>query len=249
MKYTPRMVFVSNSERDGNTVEIEKHFDNLVVYAASDISRNYIDLNAAEGIKETFKFDSSYSGYIQFIVDKQTKVFLLAVPAKDLVKLTGIADGSLFSQNVRFSLGNTPVNKAIASSVSDREEHKIFALYHNGITLICTSAEADDSEKSISVSNYVVVNGAQSITTFFHNAGKLSDDLRVFVKIISLESEGLARKITINSNNQNAIKPRDLRSNHDIMLRLRAEFEKSGSGYEFDIKGAGKFRRCQGYIK
>ena len=82
----------------------------------------------------------------------------------------------------------------------------------------------------------MVVNGAQSITTFFHAKSKLTEDLRVFVKVISLNSDELARKITINSNNQNAIKARDLRSNHDIMLRLRAEFEESDSGYQFEIK-------------
>ena len=56
------------------------------------------------------------------------------------------------------------------------------------------------------------------------------------MKIVSLQSDVLARKITINSNNQNAIKPRDLRSNHDLMLRLRAEFDESNSGYQFEIK-------------
>ena len=58
----------------------------------------------------------------------------------------------------------------------------------------------------------------------------------MFVKVISLQSDELSRKITINSNNQNSIKPRDLRSNHDIMLRLRAEFEAYGCGYQFEIK-------------
>ncbi|MGE0232392.1 MAG: AIPR family protein, partial [Flavobacteriaceae bacterium] len=134
------------------------------------------------------------------------------------------------------SLGNTPVNKAIAKSISDTQEHKNFSLYHNGITLICNWAEYSAENEILRVRDYVVVNGAQSITTFFHNAPKLSDDLRVFLKVISLKSDDLSRKITVNSNNQNSIKPRDLRSNHDIMLRLRAEFSQSNCGYEFEIK-------------
>ncbi|MBX5024475.1 AIPR family protein [Rhizobium lentis] len=234
--YSAKMIFVANAERDHNTIELEKHFPNLTVYSASDIALNYIEFDAAEGIKESFMFDTSYSGFIKLIVDEKTQVFLLPVSATELVKLSGIADGTLFSQNVRYSLGNTPVNKAIAGSVATKAEHKNFSLYHNGVTLICKNATVDQGTEKITVSNYVVVNGAQSITTFFHSATKLSDDLRVFVKIIALESDELSRKITLNSNNQNSIKPRDLRSNHDIMLRLRAEFENSGSGFEFHIK-------------
>ena len=35
--YSLNAVFVANSERDQNTIEIEEHFDELIVYAASDI--------------------------------------------------------------------------------------------------------------------------------------------------------------------------------------------------------------------
>ncbi|MEP5196284.1 MAG: AIPR family protein, partial [Roseobacter sp.] len=146
-----------------------------------------------------------------------------------------IHDGVLFSQNVRYSLGNTAVNRSIAKSVGDQDEHKNFALYHNGITLICQSAELAGSE-TLTVKDYVVVNGAQSISTFYKNRASLTPELRVFVKIVALKSNDLSRKITINSNNQNSIKPRDLRSNHDLMLRLRSEFEAAQDKYEFEIK-------------
>jgi hypothetical protein len=56
------------------------------------------------------------------------------------------------------------------------------------------------------------------------------------VKVIALRNAALAQKITLNSNNQNAIKPRDLRSNHDIMLRLKKEFEQSKEPFYFEIK-------------
>lgn len=46
----------------------------------------------------------------------------------------------------------------------------------------------------------------------------------------------LARAITENSNNQNAIKPRDLRSNHAIQLRLQKEMDDAPGGYFFEIK-------------
>ena len=156
--------------------------------------------------------------------------------AQELVKLEGIDDGVLFSQNVRYSLGNTAVNRSISKSVGDHGEHKNFALYHNGITLICQTAELEGDATNLTVTDYVVVNGAQSISTFYKNRTSLTPDLRVFVKVVALKSSDLSRKITINSNNQNSIKPRDLRSNHDIMLRLRSEFDAAQGDYEFEIK-------------
>lgn len=234
--YRIKAIFIANTERDHNTIEVEEHFPNLTVYSSSDIVSNFIEFDANEGVNESFEFDTSYAGLLTLTISDTAQVYLLPVSATALVKLSGISDGKLFSQNVRYSLGNTPVNKAISKSVAVGSEHRNFALYHNGVTLICRDATHDPDKEILRVSDYVVVNGAQSITTFFHNASRLSDDLRVFVKVIALKSEELSRKITINSNNQNSIKPRDLRSNHDIMLRLRAEFEGSDSGYHFEIK-------------
>jgi hypothetical protein len=88
----------------------------------------------------------------------------------------------------------------------------------------------------LTVHNYSVVNGAQSITTFWNSKSKLTDDLRVLVRVISLENDALARKITEYSNNQNAIKPRDLRSNHLLMTRLQAEMAQISDKYFFEIK-------------
>lgn len=232
--YALKGVFLCNSERDDNTVEIEKMFPNIEIYCASDVAKSYIDFDADEGVKGSFEFDTSYAGAVNLHIDADTEVFLLPVSAIELVKLSGIQDGVLFSQNVRYSLGNTAVNRSIAKSVGDKGEHKNFALYHNGITLICQNATHED--ETLTVSDYVVVNGAQSISTFYKNSASLSPDLRVFVKVVSLKSNDLSRKITINSNNQNSIKPRDLRSNHDLMLRLRAEFEATQGDYVFEIK-------------
>lgn len=101
--------------------------------------------------------------------------------------------------------------------------------------MLCDEAKIVDDER-LWVKDYVVVNGAQSISTFYKNSAYLSDDLRVFVKVVALRNEQLARKITVNSNNQNSIKARDLRSNHALMLRLKAEFEAQFPEYRFEIK-------------
>lgn len=228
--------FITNCDRDYNTKEVELLLENITVYCPGDIVNNFIEFDADDGISGEFIFDTSLVGMVQLSTDETTDVYVIPVQAIKLVHLGGIDDGTLFSQNVRYSLGNTAVNKSISKSVNDQSEHKNFALYHNGITLICQNANLEIDKNRLTVSNYVVVNGAQSISTFFKNSDSLTSDLMVFVKVISLKSSELARKITINSNNQNSIKPRDLRSNDNLMLRLKKEFEEADIGYEFEIK-------------
>jgi hypothetical protein len=108
-------------------------------------------------------------------------------------------------------------------------------LFHNGIILLCE--EVDQSTPGeLTVKNYSVVNGAQSLTSFHANKAKLSENLRVLVRVIKVKNEELAKRITHNSNNQNAIRPRDLRSNHAIMLRLQKEMSTVAGDYFFEIK-------------
>lgn len=228
--------FVANQDKDQNCVEYLQHVNDLTVYDREKIALEFIDFDASEGVKGKFGFDVSYAGLLEVAMDAGTKAYLFPAKASELIKLDGIEDDTLFKQNVRLTLGNTAVNKSISASISDKSEHKNFPLYHNGITLLCRSADFDKASDKLNINDYVVVNGAQSISTFYKNASSLSDDLRVFVKVIALVDNELSRKITINSNNQNAIKVRDLRSNHSVMLRLKAEFERSFPEYAFEIK-------------
>ncbi|MGA0595026.1 AIPR family protein [Enterovirga sp. CN4-39] len=82
------------------------------------------------------------------------------------------------------------------------------------------------------------MNGAQSLKQFHGEQGRISSDLKVLTRIIEIGSDkDLAREISLNSNNQNGIKPRDLRSNDAVQVRLQAEFEKLNfEGYSFDVK-------------
>lgn len=67
---------------------------------------------------------------------------------------------------------------------------------------------------------------------------KVSDDLRLIAKIIQIEGdEEFSREITLASNNQNAIKPRDQRSTNILQTRLESEFRRiSFEGYRYVIK-------------
>ncbi len=232
-------VYLTNQSANAASQEYLQHAPELYLYDRNRIAKEYIDLDASEGVEDKFKFDVDYAGIIEMNIATEAKVYMFPAQAIELVRLKGISDASLFKRNVRYSLGNTSVNKAIAESVKTKAEHKYFPLFHNGVTIICDSAKIDGDQ--LKIENYVVVNGAQSLSTFYANDKKLTSDLRVFVRVIALTDDALSRKITLNSNNQNAIKPKDLRSNHDIMLRLSKEFKRKELNYNFEIKRGERF--------
>lgn len=234
-KYTVIGAFVSNQPIDANGQEFVDQHQRLRVYDRRRICAEFIDIEADGGVDDTFKFDTSYVEPLTIKTGSGVTSYILPVQAKELVRMKGIDDGTLFSQNVRQALGSTKVNKAMQKNVSDKTQHQNFPLYHNGVTILCQSAEHRDD--CLEIKNYVVVNGAQSITTFKKAEKSLSDDLRVIAKIIELDNPALAKDITINSNNQNAIKPRDLKSTNEIQIRLRKEFEDvMGGRFDLEIK-------------
>ena len=151
--------------------------------------------------------------------------------------MQGISDATLFSQNVRYSLGNTKVNKSLTASIKNKSEHKNFPLYHNGITVLCNSIDSEDDDR-ISIENYMVVNGAQSLTSLMNAKSSITQDLKILVRVVELGGNGeLSSKITQNSNNQNAIKARDLKSNNPVQMRLKKEVELLNyKNFAFEVK-------------
>ena len=233
VKYT--IAFVCNRNLDANGREFLNQSNNIEVYDPERIAAEFIDIETEGGVTGDFIFDASYVTPMTLQTGDVATTYILPVQALELVEMDGIDDGTLFSQNVRLSLGNTKVNKALGQSVSEQAEHLNFPLYHNGVTILCDKANVEDEK--LKITNYVVVNGAQSISTFKKNRAKLSENLRVLAKVVQLNDASLSRKITVNSNNQNAIKPRDLKATNDVQLRLREEFKGVANGqYELEIK-------------
>lgn len=232
--YEVRGWFVTNSSVDENGM-LAANATAIAVYDRSAIADRYVEIDAPDVVEGTAEFDVSDNGFLEFAAGDRAKLFLITAKADDFLKLGGIADGSLFAQNVRLSLGNTKVNKGIIDTISDQAKHLFFPMYHNGITIICRNVEAGDT---LQLTDYVVVNGAQSLSVLNRHRNKVSDDLRLVAKIIEIEGdEEFAREITLASNNQNAIKPRDQRSTNIIQTRLESEFNRIDfEGYRYIIK-------------
>ena len=235
--YDVRGVFVANADIDSNGMAYLGSTPRIKFVGKIHLLDSYISARAAEPVAGSATFDISGYQVAKYIVDKDTNTVIAPVKARELVKLTGIVNQSLFALNVRGSLGRTQVNKDIIKSIKDPTTHKLFPLFHNGITIIAESVE--ETEDVIKIDRYYVVNGCQSLTHLFENPASLTDDLRVLTKFIKVKNvvSDLSENITRYSNNQNGVKARDFKSNNAIQIRLQNEFKKNYSGlYHYEIK-------------
>jgi hypothetical protein len=233
--FVVRGIFVTNVPVDANGKDVINSDPSIIAYDRTAIVSNYVDLNVEGGVKQKYTFAIDGTPLV-FQAGTLAKVLVLFADGKELAAMPGIADGSLFELNVRLPLGSTKVNKAIRDSIDTQSQHVKFPLFHNGITALAEKVTTDKG--TVTIENFVVVNGAQSLKQFHSGEKKISSDLKVLTRIIEIGGNtDLAREISINSNNQNGIKPRDLRSNDAVQVRLQAEFEKlKNEGYSFDVK-------------
>ncbi len=234
--YELRGEFVSNVDLDANGVAFLDSSPNIIFVGKNRLQATYIS-DARDVIEHpSITFDIVGFHVTEYIVDDSTRAIIAPIKATELVTLNGIADQSLFAYNVRGSLGATQVNRDIVKSIREPGTHKLFPLFHNGITVIARQLEQNNG--NLKASGCFVVNGCQSLTALFENKGKLTDNLRVLTKFIQLDpTSSLAKQITEFSNNQNGVKARDFMANNRIQIRLQNEFRKDyGGQYTFDIK-------------
>lgn len=168
------------------------------------------------------------------------KTVVAAVRLADCLKLPGIADGKLFRPNVRQSLGLTnKVNKGMKQTLNS-DNPQYFFFYHNGLTALCEKLTLDPSTHELKLDGLGVVNGCQSLTTILSCSErvKANPDARVLVRFYEIPQRDLADKISIFTNSQSAVKPRDLRSNDKRVLALKKAYENAyPTGYMITKRG------------
>lgn len=233
--YNVRGFFLSNTTIDANGLAYLKVVDNIKFIGKNELNDTYISdsRKLPKGTDATF----DVSGYTisKYVVDEKTNSIIAPVMAKELVKLTGISNQSLFAFNVRGPLGRTNVNKDIVKSIKDKKIHKFFPLFHNGITMICRQLK--QKNERIRIKDYFVVNGCQSLSELYFNKEELTDELRILTKFIQVDVDSeLSEIITKYSNNQNGVKPRDFKSNNKIQIRLQNEITEKYPEFFYEIK-------------
>jgi AIPR protein len=157
------------------------------------------------------------------------RTILTVLPLTECLRLPGIRDGYLFRKNVRQSLGPTnKVNRGLRDTINGNYVRDFF-FYHNGITALCDAAEISHDQKMIEIRNLSVVNGCQSLTTIYGCSERTRSDAAqgacVLFRLYEIPDRAQGDKISINTNSQSAVKPRDLRSNDKIMVGLKRAYE------------------------
>ena len=228
--------FLSNIDLDENGDNFLKTAKQILFVGKTALKLTYISDVRDIPVHLPAKFDIVGFHVTEYTVDAKTKAVIAPIKATELIAMNGISDQSLFAYNVRGPLGKTQVNKDIVGSIRDQSRHKLFPLFHNGITVIAKNLTV--TKDSITVGEYFVVNGCQSLTTLYDNKDQLTDNLRVLTKFIHMEPTSLlAKQVTEFSNNQNGVKARDFMSNNAMQIRLQNEFQRDYVGqYTFEIK-------------
>jgi hypothetical protein len=216
-------VYLTNRTKGDEAEDYLKHNPNIKVWDAAELEANYVPLNKPAPIAKSISFDISSVPSMVYPIASDLEMVIAPLLASELIEMAGIVSGELFAPNVRYWLGkNTGVNKGIEKTIMKSNEHKYFPAFHNGLIILCGNLKV--TKQKITISNYAVVNGCQSLKGLYDSANHLTDDLRILTKFIKVSPDSdLAKKITYRTNNQNGIKARDLQSNSNIQNRLQSE--------------------------
>ena len=156
------------------------------------------------------------------------RTVVVALPLAECLKMPGITDGRLFAKNVRQSLGSNKVNRELSKTIHS-ERVRDFFFYHNGITAICDSMSLSEDGRKLTVRGFSVVNGCQSLSTIYTASERVrapeAKDAHILFRFYEIKDRQFGERISINTNSQTAVKPRDLRSNDRIMIGLKKAFE------------------------
>lgn len=234
--YEVYQVFVCNKRFDTHGTDyIKIAGSNFISYDIDKLAKEYLYTGQSESVIDKFTINIEPGNHISGTIDK-VEYYITPIKVSDLVRLKGINDKTLFAKNVRYSLGRTRVNKEIRKTLAIPNEHKKVMLFHNGITLIAENIKKE--EKTIEIENYSIVNGCQSTVSFFENQDKITDDLKVLIKLIKVEKDTrISQQITYYTNNQNSISLRDLKSNEKFQQDIQTQFrELSNNKILYNIK-------------
>lgn len=159
--------------------------------------------------------------------ENATRGALAILPLREALDIPGIDNGMLFRKNVRQALNrSTKVNAGLRSTIKSNEIMDFF-FYHNGITALCDKLEIDRDLKELRTTGLNVVNGCQPLTTLFNNSEQVrkNEAGSILFRFYEIESRSRADRISTFTNSQNAVKSRDLMSNHPTQLRLKQRIE------------------------
>ena len=168
----------------------------------------------------------------------RTKALVFTAQASSLKTLYEKWGDSLFEANVRNFLSfRKPINKSIKLEVEKNNRSNLW-YYNNGLVAICEGFENKGTH--IETKNLQIVNGGQTVRTIA-NVKFVEGSLGINVKLISVENsreipsdvrKQFMTELAVNSNKQNPISTRDLKSNDIIQRELQKRFKEYNCFYK-----------------
>ena len=141
---------------------------------------------------------------------------------------------ALFDWNVRYQLQNSPINKRIVGTLQAAHGRKRFHHYNNGLLITCKSYSIDKTRQRLTLSGPQIINGCQTVRAICEAYEALTpveqqdfrDRTRVQVKIIRTTDLDFIGELVVSTNDQNPMKPRNLKSNFKRTERHSEEFQE-----------------------
>ncbi len=231
-----KMIFITNGEHNQDSLDVENSTDiNFILLP--DFEEEYKRYISVINATNPEPIDFEFFPIENMIIDSSFDSKICLMKAKDLVKINGILDYSVFAENVRGWLGRNRVFKAITNNLKDDEyDQSKNILYHNGITIICSQIEY--KKNKLYLKDLSIVNGCQSTYAFYINRDKLKNKNHVLVKIIPLKDNPTIEKKNIVhfSNNQIAVKASDLVSLSANSVYIQNIFQQNDKEWCVKIK-------------
>lgn len=232
-KYLVHGVYVTNKKRDLQTEQYLNHISNITLWDSIELQNKYVSLERKPPISKPVDFNIKDTPIMEYQFGDEFTMIVVPLPAADLVRMDGIENNALFAPNVRYWLGEkTPVNKDLTKSIQNSEEHKQFPAFHNGIIILAETVNKNGN--TLSIANYSVANGCQSLRGLYENRVSITPELRILTKLFNVSPNSeLAKKITNRTNNQNGIRNRDFQSKGDRQIGLQNEIHDKYPGKYF----------------
>ena len=191
------------------------------------------------------------------VANTECEIKVVFVPTLEIAKMMSLYKNSILHYNPRSYLEfeGERVNTAIRDTLALSKDNE-FALYNNGITIICDGSGINDwsgvkDQASLHLVNPQIINGGQTAYTLSRVFDGAEEAIRndifagkeVLVKVITLPKSGgvlgevdrisLIEKISFATNSQNTITMADRTSNNALHYKIQsALFDRYGLLYE-----------------
>ncbi len=176
-------------------------------------------------------------------VIKDAKSAIFYAKAYDFVEAFDSLGYQIFEPNVRSEIKSSKVNQAIRDTVSTRAGRRDFRHLNNGITVVCDGYSPrgpKDSPTAFELRKPGVVNGLQTVKSMHDAFRKLKhddqldfrDNCLVLCRLHQPDSVKRIEDLIKATNNQNPMKPRNLKSNDPEQRAFETLFAEQGWFYE-----------------